>query len=163
MNNNMGKKLDEIRKKYGMKEQLRQSPRKGIYPRQQYQGYYAHGYGQAGPMPMMNPQTPIFVQGHVAMCNPPMGMSSPGPVFYPGQANNTAMGGFRPPCCKCNIVPGKSVYRGSDEEEQTAGGAYGHEHDGGFQHDHPLGGAVAGRKHSAQHSTGCSCAGSENQ
>ena len=81
MNNNMGKKLDEIRKKYGMKEQLRQSPRKGIYPRQQYQGYYAHGYGQAGPMPMMNPQTPIFVPGHV---QPAYGDEQPRPSVLSG-------------------------------------------------------------------------------
>ena len=63
MKDNMRKKLDKIRKQYGVREKPRQSPRKGIFLRQQYQGYYADGYGQAGPMPMINPQALMFGQG----------------------------------------------------------------------------------------------------
>ena len=47
-------------------------------------------------MMIMNLQAPMFGQGTVDLYNQPMGMSNPGPLVYPGQANNNAMGGFRP-------------------------------------------------------------------
>ena len=43
-------------------------------------------------MMIMNLHAPNFGQGPVDLYNQPMGMSNPGPVVYPGEANNNAMG-----------------------------------------------------------------------
>ena len=89
MDINMKKKLEDIRKQYGRKEQprapYRQSPKKGDYPRRQLKGYYPNGYEPAGQM------NEIHLQGQAAMFGQGQMI-----IAGPGQDVPAANGNVRP-------------------------------------------------------------------